>query len=206
MCTWLSFADSTDDGGSEELERTVFFDELGNRLLSPRLNRPDCIGFVHIFYCNRALEWISVQEIFRTILQECGSVIIDDFEKVVFGWRYMDKVGSLVYKPKRVFTDFELENESCMNVCSCMSLRRFASFLDPETANDHTARQVHVRTMDCGIIRHTELRKLLSKGMNHIPLQPTPLQPVVTALCDGFKCLIAVLKKVGHSFPDSWIE
>lgn len=65
---------------------------------------------------------------------------------------------------------------------------------------------MHVRTMDCSIIRHKELRRQLEKGLNHIPLQPTHLQPVVTALTDGFHQLVALLRGKGHTFLDSWLD
>ena len=180
------------------ISRRVIHDILGRNTLSKESNLTR-IGFVHSTYPNRAIEWISIRHICQDALKRQG---YDDFiphlENITFGWRYHEQFRSMVYKPAKVFRDFSFDESMFRSSCPCNLHNRFSKYLDPTTAGSNQDSQIpsvtdiHVRTMDIGIIRDFTLKSNFKNGLNHIPLRQTLLNEVVETILDAWEqvCLI----------------
>ena len=180
------------------ISRRVIHDILGRNTLSKESNLTR-IGFVHSTYPNRAIEWISIRHICQDALKRQG---YDDFiphlENITFGWRYHEQFRSMVYKPAKVFRDFSFDESMFRSPCPCNLHNRFSKYLDPTTAGSNQDSQIpsvtdiHVRTMDIGIIRDFTMKSNFKNGLNHIPLRQTLLNEVVKTILDAWEqvCLI----------------
>lgn len=133
--------------------------------------------YIHLLYVNRAFEWVQIRHLFLDCLRVLGLVLdLDEYlpllDDVVFGWTYLSSIATILYKPRRIFCDFDTESlKHNTEPCICLS-NRFRKFLDPLTiAERHfLAPQSHVRTTDLTLIHAPSLRHNIQKGLNHIPL------------------------------------
>lgn len=140
--------------------------------------------------------------------------LIPVLHDIVFTWRYFDSISTVLYKPASIFKQFSFIHLLDVNAtCLCNSAKRLKKFLDPLTISETSCCApsiLHVRTMDTNIIQHTELRKAVSKGMNHIPLRPTCLGSCIALLLEAFDQLVVILQLAELDFPiveaKEWIQ
>ena len=170
------------------------------------------IGFVHTLYPNRAMEWISIRHICMDALTRQGyENLIPLLENITFGWRYHEQFRSLVYRPAKVFRDFTFDDNTFRTPCPCNYPKRFAKYLDPNTAEISLNKQSslitdqHVRTMDTMIIRDNTLRENFTSGLNHIPLRQTLLHEVVEVVLDAWTQVCGILQ-IDPCEQASWIR
>lgn len=172
-------------------------------------------GFIILTYTCRALEWLHFRLIFEEMLNVFGfSHLIPDCQNLLFAWKYLDNLASQFYRPSLVFKQFSHANlRDLHQSCLCKRVKRFAKYLDSATAEESTSygeKDIHVRTMDTSIIQHIELRKALSKGLNHIPLRPTEISVSLATAFDAFAQFISVMGLCELGFPvedaESWFR
>lgn len=75
----------------------------GRRTIS-RPRRTHGVGFIHILYTSRAMEWVN----FKVAIKEWLLLMnledrLEAFEQITFGWRHLPSITSSVYLPKAVF-------------------------------------------------------------------------------------------------------
>ena len=174
-------------------------DVLGRNCLVKESNRKR-VGFVHVLYPNRAMEWLNIRQICTEALQRQGcNDLIPHLELVTFGWRYHEQFCSIAYRPAKVFRDFTFDNDTFRSPCPCNSPKRFSKYLDPSTAENTPNSQIpsatdsHVRTMDIQIIRDFTLKENFKNGLNHIPLRQTLLHEVVETVLDAWTQVCMIL-------------
>lgn len=172
--------------------RSVIQDILGRNLLIKKSNVKR-VGFVHSLYPNRAMEWINIRQVCGEALTRQGyNDLIPVLEDITFGWRYHEQFCSMIYRPSKVFRDFTFDNDTFKSPCPCNLHKRFSKILDSNTAGfTHNPQipsitDVHVRTMDIGIIRDNILKENFRNGLNHIPLRQTLLHEVVETIIDAW--------------------
>ena len=114
---------------------------------------------IHVFYCNRAMEWINMKRLFSEIfiflsIPQFMSALLN----LMFAWTYHPNVSMYCYKPSMVFKNFDVSTlKDNMDKCICYSSRRFAKFLDKDTCDingEGIGNKGHVRTMDLNIVQY----------------------------------------------------
>jgi hypothetical protein len=145
-----------------------------------RNSRQRQLGFIKMFYVNRALEWINIRKLFHDILIFFNfSQLCLFLEDITFCYSYDNTLSTVFYKPADVFKKFSFIHlfDDCIS-CACMTTTRLRKFCDPLTESEKSSfckAAIHVRTMNMGIIQHKDLRYALTQGLNHIPLKPTAI-------------------------------
>jgi hypothetical protein len=169
-------------------------------------------GFVHSMYPNRAMEWISIRHMCKDALINQGNAdLLPHLESITFGWRYHEQFSSMAYRPAKVFRDFSFDECTFNSPCPCNSPTRFKTFLDPDTAGITPNQQipsvtdVHVRTMDIGIIRDNILKDNFRNGLNHIPLRQTLLREVVDTVVEAWTQVCLILQ-IDPDDQTAWIR
>ena len=82
--------------------------------------------------------------------------------------------------------------------CVCDKVKRFHTFIDPETVDDNVDNPMaHVRIMDTHIIHHRGLREAIASGLNYIPSRHTNIQEAIQVVVDTFLQVCQVLKPGG---------
>ena len=182
------------------MSRSIAKDVLGKKILVKE-SKQQRIGFVHVLYPNRAMEWVSIRHMCKEALTRQGyEDLIMHLEYITFGWRYHEQFCSLVYRPARVFRDFVFDENTFQSPCPCNSHKRFIKFIDPNTAGMTpdmkipSVTDMHVRTMDTMIIRDHTLRQNFICGLNHIPLRQTLLHEVVETVLDAWSQVYMILQ------------
>lgn len=67
-----------------------------------RVKPPPKLRFVHITHVNRGLEWLHIKSIFWDfLLQQELHEKIELLDEIVFGWRHLPTINSLIYHPRR---------------------------------------------------------------------------------------------------------
>lgn len=147
------------------------------------------------------MEWINIREVCGEALTRQGyNDLIPVLEDITFGWRYHEQFCSMVYRPSKVFRDFTFDNDTFKSPCPCNLHKRFSKFLDRNTAGlTHNPQipsitDVHVRTMDIGIVRDNILKENFRNGLNHIPLRQTLLHEVVETIIDAWAQVCSILQ------------
>jgi hypothetical protein len=114
--------------------RVLQTDAYGRRFLQC-VNQRKCIGYIKIFYCSRALEWLNIRRLFHDIL--ClfqFSHLYSLLEDITFAWSYDATIASFLYEPAMVFKKFFFANILDSNQqCACMTAKRLQRFCDPHT-------------------------------------------------------------------------
>jgi hypothetical protein len=133
------------------------------------------------------------------------SHLVPDSQDIMFAWRYLDNLSTVFYKPALVFKQFSHTNlQDQFQLCLCRRAKRFSRFLDPKTKEESSKYgpdDVYVRTMDISIVQHVELRKALSKGLNHVPLKPTNISVSLAVAFDAFLQFLSILNLDNIGFP-----
>lgn len=67
--------------------------------------------YTHLLYVNRAFEWVNIRWLFLDCLHALG---LDEYssllDEVVFGWSYLPSIATILYKPRWIFCDFNIES------------------------------------------------------------------------------------------------
>lgn len=187
-------------------QRQIIMLPHGRRSIT-RLKPTKRLGFVHITHVNRGLEWIHIKAIFREFLLQIDlHTQAEDLDDIVFGWKHLPSITTLIYHPRHVFCDFSLSDlQDSAYKCVCLQ-KRFKPFGDPLTVSQPLHQ--HVRTTDLQLIHNSVLRNTLQCGMNHIPLQPTYFSQIYQELdsaCDQTACLLK-LNAVMTTTGSTWIK
>ena len=176
--------------------RQIKNNSIGRKVITKR-KKSEYTGIVHVFYCNRALEWINMKRFFSEIFMLFSiPQVIPALLNIMFAWSYHPNISKYCYKPSMVFKEFEIPEESNLeDMCICRSSKRFYKFLDKETLDEHNEEndKGHVRTMDLSIIQHKGLRNAIQMGLNHIPLRPTIIHEAIQVIYDTFLQVCQVL-------------
>ena len=88
--------------------------------------------------------------------------------------------------------------------CLCSSAKRLKNFLDPKTLDELSSfapAALHVRTTNVNIIQHTDLKKAVSMGLNHIPLRPTAINLCMFTILEAFEQVATILQLRSLGFP-----
>ena len=182
-------------------QRILGHNSLGRKTIT-RSKSSTSTGIIHVFYCNRALEWINMKRFFSEIFIFLSiPQFIPALLNLMFAWTYHPNVSMYCYKPSMVFKNFEVSMlKDNMDECICQSSRRFAKFLDKDTCGEVNMRlgyKGHVRTMDLNIIQHKGLRHAIKMGLNQIPLRPTLIFEAIQVVFNTFIQVCQVLN-IGH--------
>lgn len=133
------------------------------------------------------------------------SQFVPMIQELLFAWRYLDSISSLFYKPTSVFKNFEFADVlNDANMCVCNSAKRLRKFLDPlmlQEATSYSSPLTHVRTVNCDILQHADLRRAVAMGLNHIPLKPTNIAVCIATILDAFDQTASILGLENHDFP-----
>jgi hypothetical protein len=178
-------------------QRRIEYNSLGRKIIV-REKVVNNTGFIHVFYCSRALEWINMKKFFSEIFMLLSiPQFIPALLNIMFAWTYHPNVSVFCYKPSMVFKRFDVSELNMMeDNCICNSSRRFNKFIDKETSTNNQEGKEnngHVRTMDLSIIQHKGLRHALKMGLNQIPLRPTLIHETIQVVFDTFLQVCEVL-------------
>lgn len=192
-------------GATDTQDRVVLPDSYGRQTLR-RTNARKPIGYIRIFYHNRALEWVNIRRLFADLFCFFNfSHLCPLIEEITFAWMYADPLASVLYQPAMVFKKFSfIQLLDPTSSCLCTSAKRLIRFCDPQTCHElssHAPSGLHVRTMDLTIIQHKELRHAIAQGLNHIPLQPTHIAKAVAAIMQAYAQLTQILNLESLQFP-----
>jgi hypothetical protein len=84
-------------------DRILATDASGRKTIQ-RINKRDKLGFISIFYCNRALEWLNIRRLFQdTMVHFKFSHLCPLIDQITIAWSYADTIASVLYKPAAVF-------------------------------------------------------------------------------------------------------
>jgi hypothetical protein len=163
-----------------------------------RINKRDKLGFISIFYSNRALEWINIRRLFQdTMIQSKFSHLCPLIDQITIAWSYADTLALVLYKPAAVFKKISFVRLLQEDVtCACTEASRFIKFCDPQILLETSSfckPRLHVRTMNTDIIQNKHLRLKIAQGLNHIPLQPMQISKAVATIMHAFEQLVAIL-------------
>jgi hypothetical protein len=181
-------------------------DKIGRLVLGKNNNRSKPLGYIILKYECRALEWLNFRKLFEELLSEFNfDFLKHEVKDVVFAWQYHKHISTYLYKPAMVFKQFSFihlldHNETCV----CTSAKRFQHYLDSRTMDEQSSyakQSMHVRTTDVNIIQHPELRKIISQGLNHIPLRPTSIKECIDTVLHAFEQLSSILHLYELDFP-----
>ena len=178
-------------------QRRLEYNSLGRKIIT-REKVSNKSGFVHVFYCSRALEWINMKKFFSEIFMFLSlPQFIPALFNIMFAWTYHPNVSMFCYRPSMVFKKFEIAKLNMVeDNCICNSAKRFSKFIDMDTStctNEGKREGGHVRTMDLSIIQHKGLRHALKMGLNQIPLRPTLIHEAIQVVHDTFLQVCEVL-------------
>jgi hypothetical protein len=186
-------------------ERFLTNDAYGRKTIR-RNSQQKRLGFIKLFYHNRALEWMNIRRIFQDLLiQFHFSQLYPLLEDITFCWSYVETLASVFYKPATVFKKFSfvhLLDETAL--CACTTTSRLLRLYDPLMALETSSfakSSLHVRTMDIGIIQHKDMKFVLGQGLNHNPLQPTAIVPAIAIIMNAFQQLSEILDLEQLGFP-----
>lgn len=185
----------------------MFRDQLG-RLLVRRCNQRKPIGYVILQYPCRAIEWLHFRKLFTSMLTEFHfEHLIPELQNIMFAWKYHDDLSMLLYKPSKVFKQFDfISLLDSSNLCACHTAKRFQRYIDPQTIEERSSfisADVHVRTTDVHIIQNLELRNAVGMGLNHIPVKPTSLSACLATTMDALSQIVTILNLEATNFPIS---
>lgn len=172
-----------------------------------RCNKRKTIGYIILTYPCRSIEWLHLRKLFAEVLIQFDHAhLVPLIEEVMFAWKYHAPLSTVLYKPSLVFKKISfLELLDSSGTCECLSIKRFAHFLDPRTLLETSSfanPQVHVRTVDTGIIQHLQLRSAVAKGLNHVPPRPTSkLSACMATVMEAFEQLVEILGLHSTDFP-----
>jgi len=152
------------------------------------------------------MEWVNMKQLFQEMLTHFGFLhLVPLVQKMLFAWKYHDSIATLLYKPTFVFKNFAFADLLDSSIpCLCKTTKRLRRFLDPMTtqeATNLTAPDVHVRTVSCDLLQHTELRKAVTMGLNHVPLKPTAIGICISTILDAFEQVASILSLDSNDFP-----
>ena len=178
-------------------QRTLSLNSLGRKTINRGKSKANT-GIIHVFYCNRALEWINMKKFFSEIFIFLSiPQFVPALLNLIFAWTYHPNVSVYCYKPSMVFKNFDVSTlEDDKDNCICHSSRRFARFLDKDTSGKNgegIGNKGHVRTMDLNIVQHKGLRHAIKMGLNQIPLRPTLIFEAIQVVFDAFLQVCQVL-------------
>ncbi|GBG89139.1 hypothetical protein CBR_g48846 [Chara braunii] len=125
-------------------------------------------------YVNRLMEAVSVKSLIISLMTVAvGQHFADWMETVTLGWSYNDPVSKALYRPARVFRDFDSGNwQRSKGNCACNS--KYARFTESATeglleeGRIGTLSGPHVITTDYSISRLPQLGLILAYGLNHM--------------------------------------
>ena len=177
--------------------RSLKYNSLGRKIIT-REKVSSKAGFVHVFYCSRALEWINMKKFFSEIFMLLSiPQFIPALFDIMFAWTYHPNVSMFCYRPGVVFKKFDISELNMVeDNCICNSAKRFSNFIDMDTStctNEGQRKCGHVRTMDLSIIQNKGLRNALKMGLNQIPLRPTLIHEAIQVVHDTFLQVCEVL-------------
>jgi hypothetical protein len=147
-------------------ERFLTNDAYGRKTIC-RNNQQKCLGFIKLFYHNRALEWMNIRRIFQDLLIQFHFFqLCPLLEDIIFCWSYAKTLASVFYKPTTIFKKFSfvhLLDETAL--CACTTTSKLLRFCNPLTALETSSfakSSLHVRTMGINIIQHKDLKFALA--------------------------------------------
>ena len=146
-------------------------------------------NILHVPYVSRAVEWVNPPGLVRDMFEWLG-MSEQDF---IVSYVLEPTLSSTYCDTTRVFTEFSVEqllSDDSPCPCSHYSLTDFRDPLTLQEFSPFLNDTPHVRTMDLQILQNQHLIDLFSKGMNHIPLQPTSWKPLKEALTAMVDCLL----------------
>ena len=178
-------------------QRILGHNSLGRKTITRRKSVANT-GIIHVFYCNRALEWINMKRFFSEIFIFLSiPQFVPALMNLMFAWTYHSNVSVYCYKPSMVFKNFEISMlKDNMDDCICQSSRRFAKFLDTDACGnvkEGLGCKGHVRTMDLNIVQHKGLRHAIKMGLNQIPFRPTLIFEAIQVIFNAFLQVCQVL-------------
>ena len=115
-----------------------------------------CNPIIHCHFTNRTFDFFTPKDMFLYVFQQVfGSN--DMINELTFGWTFDPPLKNYVYS-------IEFLTSVKSQPCNC--------FLFQEYCSTFSGFGEHVCTTDLTLLKNKEIQDLLSKGFNHIPLQP----------------------------------
>jgi hypothetical protein len=91
---------------TNSLDQIIQPDSYG-RLSLLRISSRKLVGYIRIFYYNRAMEWINIRKLFFDLFYFFNfSHLFPLLEEITIAWMYADPLASVLYRPAAVFKKF----------------------------------------------------------------------------------------------------
>lgn len=142
--------------------------------------------WVSVPYCNRGMEWVRLPDLIQLAIEHVLPDISLPFH-FRFAFSLLPSVRDMLYHPRRVFTDFSVQDLLLTEPSKCpCQYERYAEFRDDRTLSEFVPPGVspvsHVRTIMAEIVKNKCLRSAVKCGLNHVPIEPTFFEPISDVL------------------------